>query len=202
MSFVDAWYVGTAWLEETHATFCSSARSIPTVLAATGGVAATSASWRTVANALSPVAVIDARVATPADDPLAGDDFRRSVVAPAAGRFHTMRTIGEFVLAGDALGVLDGTTIVAPASGVLSGLSARGCRVSTGMPVAEVDLRGQRVRCFAVAPQCELIANEVVEKVLAGKTVETWRGATRDVARHAKIPCRNHSPSGPYTLSR
>ena len=63
MAFVDAWYVGTAELEGLTACFCASVRSLPVVFERGEMVAATTWSWRGVAAALNPAAVIDARVA-------------------------------------------------------------------------------------------------------------------------------------------
>jgi xanthine dehydrogenase accessory factor len=63
MAFADAWYVGSAELEGVTACFCSSVRSIPVVLERSDNIAATTWSWRGVAAALDPVAVVDGRVA-------------------------------------------------------------------------------------------------------------------------------------------
>ncbi len=63
MAFADAWYVGTAELDGVAACFCSSVRSIPVVLERGDWIAATTWSWRGVAAALDPVAVVDGRVA-------------------------------------------------------------------------------------------------------------------------------------------
>lgn len=64
MSFVDAWYIGTASVENVRATFCGSIRSIPTVLANPRTIAATTWSWRGVAGQLAPSLVVDARQET------------------------------------------------------------------------------------------------------------------------------------------
>jgi xanthine dehydrogenase accessory factor len=63
MSFVNAWYLGTAELEGLAACFCSSVKSIPAVLHRQNLIAATSWSWLGVAAALFPDVVIDARSA-------------------------------------------------------------------------------------------------------------------------------------------
>jgi xanthine dehydrogenase accessory factor len=75
MSFTDAWYVGSAALEGAEALFCASLRSIPTVLDRRGAIAATTWSWRGVAAALRPLALIDARMAArPSGRPLLAAD--------------------------------------------------------------------------------------------------------------------------------
>lgn len=63
MAYVDAWYAGAAELEGVAACFCASVRSIPFVLDRHDMIAATTWSWRGVATALQPIALVDARVA-------------------------------------------------------------------------------------------------------------------------------------------
>jgi xanthine dehydrogenase accessory factor len=60
MAFTNAWYLGNAELDGKGACFCASVKSIPSVLAR-GMVAATTWSWPGVAEALRPVALVDAR---------------------------------------------------------------------------------------------------------------------------------------------
>lgn len=61
MAFTDAWYVGSAELAGITAVFCSSVRSIPTVLMRGELIAATTWSWSGVATALPPVVVVHTR---------------------------------------------------------------------------------------------------------------------------------------------
>src|SRR5262245_20726987 len=53
MAFTNAWYIGNAELDGAGACFCASLKSIPSVLAQRM-VAATTWSWRSVADALHP----------------------------------------------------------------------------------------------------------------------------------------------------
>ena len=62
MAFTDAWYVGSAELDGEAAMFCASVKSIPAVLNRHRLIAATTWSWRGVAQALGAVALIDARL--------------------------------------------------------------------------------------------------------------------------------------------
>jgi xanthine dehydrogenase accessory factor len=63
MAYTDAWYVGAASLAGVDACFCASVRSIPFVLDKRDMIAATTWSWQGVADALQPIAVVDARMA-------------------------------------------------------------------------------------------------------------------------------------------
>jgi len=59
MALTNAWYIGNAELDGAGACFCASLKSIPSVLAR-GLIAATTWSWRSVADALHPQVLIDA----------------------------------------------------------------------------------------------------------------------------------------------
>src|SRR4030095_2756783 len=59
MAFTDAWYFGSADLAGVTACFCSSVRSIPVVLERGDRIVATTWSWRGIAAALDPGAVVE-----------------------------------------------------------------------------------------------------------------------------------------------
>ena len=61
MAFTDAWYIGNAELNGVGSCFCASVRTIATLLAQRL-IAATTWSWAGIAEALSPVLVVDARM--------------------------------------------------------------------------------------------------------------------------------------------
>ena len=65
MSFNDAWYVGTVYLDGSRAVFCSTAKSIPTVIERRDAIAATTWSWPGVAKLVAPSVIIDARCTYP-----------------------------------------------------------------------------------------------------------------------------------------
>jgi xanthine dehydrogenase accessory factor len=218
MAYVDTWYHGTAELAGVAACFCASVRSIPFVLDRRDMIAATTWSWRGVAMALQPFALVDARVAkralppslkgeSPAPlvtiglgpgfcagvhvdvavetawgdalgavieagatrpfegepRPIGGAGRERYVYASQPGRFQTLRRIGERAEAGEAIAMLEGETIVAPLSGVLRGLSARGARIASGQKIVEIDPRGDPALCFGLGERPRRIAEGVIE---------------------------------------
>ena len=89
------------------------------------------------------------------------------VDAVHAGRFRTRREIAERVEVGDVIGHLDRHAIVAPATGVLAGLAARGARVVAGQPVAEIEPGGDPQRSFGIAAEERAIARRVCAAVRA-----------------------------------
>jgi len=64
MSFTNAWYFGNAELDGETAVCCASAKSIPSLLRREGVIAATPWSWRGIAFALNPIAIVQSRPTT------------------------------------------------------------------------------------------------------------------------------------------
>ncbi len=217
MAFTDAWYVGNAELEGEAALFCASLRSVPLVLDRSAAIAATTWSWPGVANALQPIALIDARARwqgpafplltrAPAglytigagpgfvvgehvhaavetawgaqlgniidsggtlsihcDTPRLGDAGReRFVSSTLSGRFSTYRRIGDHVERGELVGAIGNQPVVAPLTGVLRGLAARGARVEPRTNVVEVDPRNDPALCFGVEERPRRVAEGVL----------------------------------------
>jgi xanthine dehydrogenase accessory factor len=195
MSYVDAWYLGGATLAGVDACFASSVRSIPAVLARGDMIAATTWSSGGVAAALDVIAVVTTRC--PPRSPNApdgvvtvlatggGDAARPRALAPRAGRFSTRCEIAEHVGAGDLLGEVAGDPIVAPASGVLRGLSARGARVVTGQCVVEIDTGGEAQRCFGIAECARLVAQRTVADVRRATAIPKAHGERAAATAHA-----------------
>jgi xanthine dehydrogenase accessory factor len=203
-TFTNAWYIGTAELEGEIACFCASVRSVPSVLQK-GLIAATTWSWRGLADTLDPALIVDARLrgsqatarllghapmtiaigagfttGIDADVLLESPDsvdadaacarsvelLRKGahhvVLADAAGRFMTTHRIGDRVKAGEVVGQIGLRPVVAPRSGVLVGLSARGARIAFGQKVVEVDRRDDPALCFGIEEEPRWIAASVL----------------------------------------
>ena len=93
------------------------------------------------------------------------------IEASRAGRFRTRHEIAERVEMGDVLGALANSVVIAPGSGVLTALSARGARVAAGQTLVEIDPSGDTARCFGMTPEARAIAQRVtaaVRKASAG----------------------------------
>jgi xanthine dehydrogenase accessory factor len=97
------------------------------------------------------------------DAPAAARDGRVDWVrAEHAGRCMTARRIGDRVHAGDVVAQVGRQAIVAPGSGALCGLSARGARVRAGQTVVEIDSRADPALCFGIWDAARPIAAEVL----------------------------------------
>jgi xanthine dehydrogenase accessory factor len=79
-----------------------------------------------------------------------------------AGRCMTTRRIGDRVRAGEVVAQVGLSAIVAPASGALCGLAARGARLRAGQTVVEVDPRGDPVLCFGLWDAARPVAADVL----------------------------------------
>jgi xanthine dehydrogenase accessory factor len=108
----------------------------------------------------------------PATDPAAvpghhGDPAWQGHWARAwhGGRLMTTLRIGQRVRAGDVVAHIDLEPVLAPASGALRGLTARGARVRAGDPVVEVDPRGDPALCFGLGEHGRALARAVLEAV-------------------------------------
>lgn len=99
---------------------------------------------------------------------IGGHSRDRYIYAPVAGVFHTRRTIGECVEAGEVVAIIAGTPLLAPLRGVLRGLTRDGMPVAHKMKVIEVDPRADaNVRGIAERPR--RIAEGVLGAVQLGR---------------------------------
>ena len=67
--------------------------------------------------------------------------------------------------AGDTIGVVDSSPIVATVTGALRGVTARGARIFAGDLVAEIDTRAERHECFGLDTDATRIAAAVSDAV-------------------------------------
>ncbi|RMF84647.1 MAG: EF2563 family selenium-dependent molybdenum hydroxylase system protein [Nitrospirae bacterium] len=91
----------------------------------------------------------------------------RVLRAPAAGVWKPAAAIGDPVAAGQEVGRVDGTPVVAAVGGVVRGLLRGGLEVRAGEKLGDVDPRGERRHCFTVSDKANAVAGGVLEAVLA-----------------------------------
>lgn len=110
---------------------------------------------------------------------------RVRIEAPQSGRFRTRYQIAERIEAGDALGELGSFVAIAPASGVLIALAARGARMATGQTLVEIDPSVDAARCFGIPPEARAIAERVNAAI---------RNATGTLRRPHPLPIPEGAP--------
>ena len=94
------------------------------------------------------------------------------LLAPAAGRFKSPRTISNVLRPGDPIADIctdDGQKMLltAPFAGVLRGLIHDDCPVQPGMVVAEVDGASDPGRCYTISDKARCVAGSVLAAVMA-----------------------------------
>jgi len=113
------------------------------------------------------------RAKDPGGEPrrLAGHGRERYVYADTAGTFRTDRAIGDPVRVGDPVAWIGDSTVHAPLSGILRGLSHAGAGVHRGAKVVEVDAGGDRDAAFGRGERPKRIAEGVVAALMPLRAV-------------------------------
>ena len=97
---------------------------------------------------------------------IAGFTEERVLRAPAAGRFKTTKSIGDFVMAGEIIGTVAGQKFFSRIDGVLRGLIRSETSVPRGLKIGDVDPRGKKQYCFTISEKARAIGGSVLEAVL------------------------------------
>ena len=98
---------------------------------------------------------------------IAGYAKERVIHAPAAGKLHIVRQIGEIVEAGDIIADIEGTPVKTVISGVLRGMIREGYEVEKGLKIADVDPRiKEQENCYHISDKARCVAGGVVEAIM------------------------------------
>ncbi len=96
---------------------------------------------------------------------IAGAGSERVLRAPKEGRFLAARAIGDRVLAGEAVGSVEGAPVVAAIGGILRGLLRSGLRVEAGLKIGDVDPRAVPEHCHTISEKALAIGGGVLEAI-------------------------------------
>jgi len=98
-----------------------------------------------------------------------GTVFSADIVlrAPKAGRFLTVKRIGDHVQKGDVVAFVDEVPVRALIGGVIRGLLRDGTEVHQGMKVGDMDPRGIDIYCYTITDKPRAIAGGVLEAILS-----------------------------------
>ena len=94
---------------------------------------------------------------------------KRVVRAPAAGRFLSQARIGDVVIPGQVLGLVDAEPVRAGIAGLVRGLIADGIEVPAGIKIGDIDPRGPGIDPARVSDKARAIAAGVLEAVLVSR---------------------------------
>jgi xanthine dehydrogenase accessory factor len=98
--------------------------------------------------------------------PVSGRGLSRVLRAPAAGRLHAARSIGDIVEEGDVLATVDGKPLRADFRGLIRGMARDGLMVETGMKIGDLDPRIDPSLCRVVSDKALAVAGGVLEAIL------------------------------------
>jgi hypothetical protein len=98
---------------------------------------------------------------------LVGPEGQSIVRAPRSGLWWTFRDIGETVEDAAVVGLCAGRQVAAPLGGCLTGLVRRGTELRAGMPLLEIDPRGEDASRQGISRLAATIAAAAVTAVRA-----------------------------------
>ncbi len=97
---------------------------------------------------------------------IAGYAGERVFRAPSSGRFTTLAAIGDEILKGDLIGLVNEHEVRAEIDGIVRGLIASGCRVKEGLKLGDIDPRGDVSYCTTISEKSRAIGGAVLEAIL------------------------------------
>lgn len=108
-------------------------------------------------------------MATPNDglpEPVKGYSDGRILRAPCTGTLRIQRKIGDLVIEGERLALVEGETVEAPFTGILRGIAHDGLMVTKDMKIGDIDPRAVHDYCFEISDKALAVGGGVLEAVL------------------------------------
>lgn len=104
---------------------------------------------------------------------IAGYSHERVIHAPVEGRLHSIKCIGDYVLAGEGIAMIEResdeghtTQVLASITGILRGMIYEGLWVKKGMKIADIDPRCEKEHCFSVSDKARSVGGGVLEAIM------------------------------------
>lgn len=99
--------------------------------------------------------------------PIEGYTVERVLRAPCAGTVQAVRQLGDSVLAGETVCLVEGREVRAQIGGVLRGLIRPGARVDEGVKIGDVDPRGKVEYCWSISEKARTLGGSVLGALCA-----------------------------------
>lgn len=96
-----------------------------------------------------------------------GYSIERIIRAEAAGEFHPLHMIGDFVEKGETVAEAGGIPIKALMPGIIRGMLQEGVAVTPGMKCGDIDARCEPAHCYTVSDKARAIGGGVLEAISA-----------------------------------
>lgn len=97
---------------------------------------------------------------------IAGYTVERVINAPATGRIHHTKKIGDIVKKDEVIATIEGTPVKSKLDGALRGLIRNGTYVKKGLKIADTDPRGVVDYCYEISEKARAIGGGVLEGIL------------------------------------
>jgi len=97
---------------------------------------------------------------------IAGYGMERLLRAPSDGIFKPEKVIGETVVKGEKVALVDWKPVYAQVNGLVRGLLYPGLQVKKGMKVGDIDPRGNTVDCFSISDKARAVGGGVLEAIM------------------------------------
>ena len=97
---------------------------------------------------------------------IGGFTEERVLRAPSAGKFQSVRNIGDCVVKNEIIGSVAGVDVRSHTNGVLRGLIRPHSQVTQGLKIGDIDPRSEVSCCFTISDKSRAIAGSVLEAVL------------------------------------
>lgn len=97
---------------------------------------------------------------------IGGYTTERLLRAPATGNFVPLAQIGDQVTAGQAVGRVGDTPMLAQITGVLRGILPEGTPVHEGMKSGDIDPRCREEHCYSISDKARAVGGGVLEAIL------------------------------------
>ena len=97
---------------------------------------------------------------------IGGYTVERIIRAPKAGVFHSVRSIGDQVAAGETVAYVDDEPVTCQIGGTLRGILPEGTAVYAGMKSGDVDPRCRPEHCLCVSDKALSVGGGVLEALL------------------------------------
>ena len=101
---------------------------------------------------------------------IGGYTTQRILRAPCEGIFNGLKDIGAIVEAGEIVGNVGDSPVLASIPGVLRGLLHTGLPVTPGMKIGDVDPRCKPEYCFSISDKARAIGGGVLEAIMSSTT--------------------------------
>lgn len=95
-----------------------------------------------------------------------GYTIERVINAPATGRIHHTKKIGDIVKKDEVIATIEDVPVKSKLDGALRGLIREGTYVKEGLKIADTDPRGYIEYCYEISEKARAIAGGVLEAIL------------------------------------